>query len=249
MFDSLRPHELQHARPPYPSPTLRVHSDSRPSSQRCHPAISSSVVPSPPAPNPSQHQSLFQWVNSSHEVARVLEFQLQHHSFQRNLRADLLQNGLVGSPCSPRDSQDSSPTPQFKSINSSVLRVAVLICISTNKCKRVPFSPNSFQHLLFVEFLMVAILTSVRWYFIVVLICISLIMSNGEHLFMCLLAICMSALEKCLFRSSARFLIGLSVFLALSCMSSLLFWRLTLCHFVLFAIIFSHFEGCLSLWL
>ena len=77
--------------------------------------------PSPPAPNPSQHQSLFQWVNSSHEVAKILEFQLQHHSFQRNPRVDLLQNGLVGSPCSPRDFQDSSPTPQFKSINSSVL--------------------------------------------------------------------------------------------------------------------------------
>ena len=56
-----------------------------------------------------------------HEVAKVLEFQLQHHSFQRNPRADLLQNGLVGSPCSPGDSQESSPTPQFKSINSSVL--------------------------------------------------------------------------------------------------------------------------------
>ena len=56
-----------------------------------------------------------------HEVAKVLEFQLQHHSLQRNPRADLLQNGLVGSPCRPRDSQESSPTPQFKSINSSVL--------------------------------------------------------------------------------------------------------------------------------
>ena len=76
---------------------------------------------SPPAPNPSQHQSLCQRVNSSHEVAKVLEFQLRHHSFQRNPRADLLQNGLVGSPCSPRDSQESSPTPQFKSINSLAL--------------------------------------------------------------------------------------------------------------------------------
>ena len=55
--------------------------------------------PSPPAPNPSQHQSLFQWVNSSQEVAKVLEFQLPHHSLQRNPRVDL-QNGLVGSPCS-----------------------------------------------------------------------------------------------------------------------------------------------------
>ena len=79
--------------------------------QPSHPLSS----PSPPAPNPSQHQSLFKWVNSSYEVAKVLEFQLQHHSFQRNPRADLLQNGLVGSPCSPRDSQESSPTSQFKS--------------------------------------------------------------------------------------------------------------------------------------
>ena len=79
------------------------------------------LSPSPPAPNLSEHPSLFQWVNSSHEVAKVLEFQLQHHSLQGNPRADLLQNGLVGSPCSPRDSQESSPTPQFKSINSSAL--------------------------------------------------------------------------------------------------------------------------------
>ena len=85
--------------------------------QPSHPLSS----PSPPAPNPSQHQSLFQGVNSSHQVAKVLEFQLEHHSFQRNPRADLLQNGLVGSPCSPRDSQESSPTPQFKSISSSAL--------------------------------------------------------------------------------------------------------------------------------
>ena len=86
-------------------------------SQTSHPRLS----PSLPAPNPSQHQSLFQWVNSLHELAKVLELQLQHHSFQRNPRADLLQNGLVGSPCSPRDSLESSPTPQFKSINSLVL--------------------------------------------------------------------------------------------------------------------------------
>ena len=77
--------------------------------------------PSSPALNLSQHQGLFKWVSSSHQVAKVLEFQLQHHSFQRNPRADLLQNGLVGSPCSPRDSQESSPTPRLKSINSSVL--------------------------------------------------------------------------------------------------------------------------------
>ena len=81
--------------------------------QSSHPLSS----PSPPAPNPSQHQGLFQWVSSLHEVAKVLEFQLWHHSFQRNPRADLLQNGLFGSPCSPRDSQESSLAPHFKSIN------------------------------------------------------------------------------------------------------------------------------------
>ena len=85
--------------------------------QLSHPLSS----PSAPASTPSQHQSLFQWVNSSHEVAKVLEFQPQHHSLQRNPRVDLLQNGLVGSPCSPRDSQESYPTRQFKSINSSML--------------------------------------------------------------------------------------------------------------------------------
>ena len=88
--DSLQTHESQHTRPPCPSPTPGVHSDSCPSSPWCHPAISSLLTPSPPAPNPSQHQSLFQWVNSSHEVAKVLEFQLQHQSIQWTHRTDLL---------------------------------------------------------------------------------------------------------------------------------------------------------------
>ena len=77
--------------------------------------------PSPPVPKLSRHQGLFQWVNSSHEVAKGLEFQLQHQSFQWTPSTDLLYNGLVGSSCSPRDPQESSPTPQFKSISSSVL--------------------------------------------------------------------------------------------------------------------------------
>ena len=85
--------------------------------QPSHPLSS----PSPPAFNLSQHQGLFQWVTSWLQVAKVLEFQLQHQSFQWIFRTDFLYNGLVGSPCSPRDSQESSPTPQFKSINSSVL--------------------------------------------------------------------------------------------------------------------------------
>ena len=77
--------------------------------------------PSPPAFNLSQHQGLFKWVSSSHQVAKVLEFQLQHQSFQWIFRTEFLQDGLVVSPCSPRDSQESSPTPQFKSINSSAV--------------------------------------------------------------------------------------------------------------------------------
>ena len=84
--------------------------------QPSHPLL----PPSPPAPNPSQHQDLFQWVRSSHQVAKVLEFQLQDQAFQWTPRTDL-QDGLVGFPCSPRDSQESSPTPQLKSIKFSAL--------------------------------------------------------------------------------------------------------------------------------
>ena len=77
--------------------------------------------PSPPGFNLSQYQSLFKWVSSSYQVARVLEFQLQHQSFQWIFRTDFLQKWLVVSPCSPWDNQESSPTSQFKSISSSVL--------------------------------------------------------------------------------------------------------------------------------
>ena len=77
--------------------------------------------PSPPALNLSQHQGLFKWVSSSHQVAKVLEFQLQYQFFQRTFRTDFLSDGLAGSPICPRDSRESSPAPQFKSTNSSAL--------------------------------------------------------------------------------------------------------------------------------
>ena len=88
--DSLWPHGLQHTRLPCPSPTSGVYSSSCPLSWWCHPTISSSVSPSPPSFNLSRHQGLFQWVSSLHQVAKVLECQLQYQSFEWMFRTDFL---------------------------------------------------------------------------------------------------------------------------------------------------------------
>ena len=117
MSDSLRPHGLHHARPSCPSPIPGVYSDSCPSSQWCHPAISSSVVPFSSCPQPLPASGsfpmshLFAWGGQSTGVSALASI--------------LPMNTQDWSPlewtCSPRDSQESSPTPQFKSINSSAL--------------------------------------------------------------------------------------------------------------------------------
>ena len=88
--DSWQPHESQHAKPPCPSPTPVVYSTSCPLSRWCHPAILSSVVPFSSCPQSLPASEFFQWVNSSHEVVKVLEFQLQHQSLQWTPRTDLL---------------------------------------------------------------------------------------------------------------------------------------------------------------
>ena len=131
----------------------------------------------------------------------------------------------------------------------TVFLSACITLHSHQQCKSIPFSPHLLQQLLFVEFFDVAIMTGVRCYLIRVLIWISLIMSNVEHLFMCSLAICMSSLEKCLLGIFSTFWSGCLSFWYWIVWAACIFWKLIFCHLfhlLLFSLILKAvFSPCL----